>query len=43
MITEKAKYSYDEVKITDKCKFSEGSNKKIICKNLGKYRKCVIT
>ena len=27
MITEKAK-SYDEIKITDKCAFSENSNKK---------------
>jgi hypothetical protein len=24
MITEKAKYFYDEMKITDKCKLSEG-------------------
>jgi len=29
MITEKYKYFYDEVKITDKCTFSEGSNKKL--------------
>jgi hypothetical protein len=27
MIIEKAKYFYDEIKITDKCAFSEGSKK----------------
>jgi hypothetical protein len=27
VINDKAKYSHDDVKITDKCTFSEGSNK----------------
>ena len=29
MITGKAKYFYDEVKITDKCTFLDGRNKKL--------------
>ena len=29
MIIEKAKSFYNEIKITDKCTFSEGSNKKL--------------
>jgi hypothetical protein len=31
---ETAECFYDEMKMTDKCTFSEGSNKKITCKNL---------
>ena len=34
MIIETAESFYDEMKMTDKCTFSEGSNKKIACKNL---------
>jgi hypothetical protein len=37
-IIEKFMSLYDEIKITDKGKFSEGSNKP--CKNLSKYRHC---
>jgi hypothetical protein len=29
MITEKVKSFYDEIKISNKCTFSEGSNKKL--------------
>ena len=33
MVIEKAKLFCDELEVTDKCTFSEGSNKKITYKN----------
>jgi hypothetical protein len=41
MIIKKAMSFYDEMKITNKCTFSEG-NKKITSKNIGQYRYCLI-
>jgi hypothetical protein len=32
VIIEKAKYLYDEMKITDRCRFSQSSNEKLPCK-----------
>jgi len=34
VITEKAKYLYDEMQITDRCTFSQGSNEKLPARNL---------
>jgi len=34
VITEKAKYLYNEVPITDRCTFSQGSNEKLPARNL---------
>jgi hypothetical protein len=32
IIFEELKYLYDEMKITDRCTFSQGSNEKLPCK-----------
>ena len=32
VVIERAKYLYDEMKITDRCTFSQGSNEKLPCK-----------
>jgi hypothetical protein len=42
MIIGKAKSFYDEMKIADRCPFSEGSDKKISCKNFDQYRYCLM-
>jgi hypothetical protein len=42
MIIEKVKSFYHEVKSTDRCAFSEDSNKRTASKNPGQYRYCLI-